>query len=292
MTPKTPHPKTLFHLVPTNQVAYNALLHPDNKRFVSSSKEGPFGLEVGYHVSSIPRGHVITRLGRNADLTLRQSSPGNLMSAVHVAFEINPATELIVLSVRSKRISSVRFAVRPPEDRRKTVQEVPGGDVTGEQITGDGVILYGQDYKTSIASYKFDLLWLSSDTESSKTLTIQGYRESLQRLQDVRSRDRPTENDNSEVLSWHITRLDTVKGSLFKDIPHLRLEKGKGSYGTVYEAVDQTSGHTFAIKVVQLENYGDVYAARALLHREIKIIQGLSHVSNMFPGGSYPTCSQ
>lgn len=289
MASKTPHLKTLFHLVPANQVAHDALLHPDNERFVSSSREGSLGLEVGYHVSSIPRGHVITRLGRNADLILRQNRPGNPISAVHVAFEINPTTQLLILSVRSKRASSVRFAARKSQ---KAVQVVPESDDTGEQITGDGVILYGQDYKLSIASYRFDLLWLSRDAESPKTLAVQGYRTSLQRLQDVRSRDRPTENDNSEALSWHITRLDTVKGSLFKDIPHLREWKGEGSYGNVYKAVDQTSGHIFAIKVVKLKKYGDIDAARALIHREIRFMKRLKHVSNMF-SDSYPTtCSR
>ncbi|KAI1289078.1 kinase-like protein [Xylaria venustula] len=283
------HVKTLFHLVPLNRVAHEALLHPDNQRFKSSSRKGWLGLEVGYHVPSIPRGHVITRLGRNADLILRQSSPEQPMSAVHVAFEINPATELVILSVRSKRASSVKFAVRKSDDKTsgETVEEVlgekipaqkvTGGDTTGKEITGDGVILYGQDYTISIASYRFDLLWLISDTEPSKNLVIQGYQRSLQLLQDVRSRDRPTEGDNSEVLSWHMTRLNTRKGSLFKDIAHLREPGGEGSYGTVYKAVDQITGHLFAIKVVKLEEYGDVDAARALIHREIKVMGMLSH---------------
>ncbi|KAK3936912.1 hypothetical protein QBC46DRAFT_21003 [Diplogelasinospora grovesii] len=114
------------------------------------------------------------------------------MSAVHVAFEINPATELIILSVRSKRVSSVRFAVCSSEDTEKTVQEVLrgespaqevlGDDVTREEITGDGVILYGQNYDIFIASYEFRLLWLSGGTEPLKALIIQGYRTSLQLL--------------------------------------------------------------------------------------------------------------
>ncbi|KAI1347200.1 kinase-like protein [Xylaria sp. FL0043] len=273
-----PHPKTLFHLVPANQVAYEALSHPDNKRYVSSSEDGgPLGLEVGYHVSSTARGHVITRLGRNADLILRQSSLGPPMSEVHVAFEINPATELLILSVRSKRSLSVRFAaIRSPKEKAKE-QQAPQqgpGDTATEDITGDGVILYGQNYKIFIASYEFDLLWWG---ESAKTLALQGYRESLQRLQDVRSRDRPTEIDKSDALSWHMTRLNTAKASLFKDIPHLRVIKGEGTYGIVYKGFDQASGNPFVIKVIKLENYGNVEAARALVHREIKIMEKLRH---------------
>ncbi|KAG8423877.1 hypothetical protein J3458_000726 [Metarhizium acridum] len=283
MAQKPPHPKTLFHLVPINQVAHEALLHPDNKRFVSSSREGPSGLEVGYHVSSIPQGHVITRLGRNADLILPQSKLSHPMSAVHVAFETNPATHLVILSVRSKRISSVTFAVledgasNGPGQPSPEGKEVLEGNATGRLITGDGVILYKQSYQISIALYEFKLFWLYDNEETMKTLTIQDYQTSLQLLQDVRSRDRPTEIGNSEVLSWHITRLNTVKGSHFQDIAHIREVEGEGAFGTVYRAVDEISGHRFAIKVVKLDKFGDVDAARALLHREIKVLERLSH---------------
>ncbi|KEZ43777.1 hypothetical protein SAPIO_CDS3923 [Scedosporium apiospermum] len=218
------HLRTLFHLVPTNQVAHEALLHADNVRFVSNSRDGRPGLEVGYHVPSIPAGHIITRLGRNADLILHQSNPTNPMSAVHVAFEVNPATELVVLSVRSKRLSSVRFAPRPDEDAMDITDDIPGSDEPGQEITGDGVILYGQDYKIFIAAYRFELIWRIKGIDALRSLTVQGYQEALRLLKDVRSRDCPTEPVDSEVLSWHMTRLDTAKGPLFKDIAHLREE--------------------------------------------------------------------
>jgi hypothetical protein len=69
---------TLFHLVPLNQTARDSVLHPDNTRFVSSSAindnrgHSEPGLEIGFHVPRIPGGYVITRLGRNADLILRE----------------------------------------------------------------------------------------------------------------------------------------------------------------------------------------------------------------------------
>ncbi|KAK4065225.1 uncharacterized protein Triagg1_8664 [Trichoderma aggressivum f. europaeum] len=283
------HPSTLFHLVPVNEVARDALLHPDNRRFVSSSSKGPLGLEVGFHVSSMRRGHVITRLGRDADLILRESSPGMPMSAVHVAFEINPATNLVVLSVRSKRISSVKFAVLKHEDDKKTSEDDTGEQglvqkentedaaAAGLSIIGDGVILYTQDYTLSIASYEFQLFWLKRSEESFKALVLRDYQTSLQLQQNVRSRDRPTEGDHSEALSWHITRLDTAKGSLFKDIPRLRKKIGSGTFGNVFRAVDEMSGNYFAIKVVKLEKYGDIDVARAMLHREIKVMERLRH---------------
>ena len=265
------HPKTLFHLVPINAVAQDALEHPDNKRFISRSRNGPLGLEVGYHISSTPRGHVITRLGRNADLILQKSTPTEPISAVHVAFEVNPTTKLILLSVRSKRLSSVRFAVYESE-RNVTPTE---------QIIGDGVVCYGQDYDLSIATYHFRLSWLTTKTKALEALTLQDYQASEQLLQNMRSRDRPTEGDYSEALSWHVTRLRTGQRPLFNDIVHLRIRIGSGNHGEVYRAVDWASGHTFAIKVVNLAKTPDVDAGRALLHREIKVMMELDHVSGM-----------
>lgn len=138
---REPHPQTLFHLVPTSQVVRDALLHPDNKGYVSSSQDD-LGLEVGYHVPAIPRGHVITRLCRSGDLILRESKPGQALSGVHVAFQINPSTHLMRLSVRSKRISSVTFAVLAEGPN----QDCDEAELGQEQITGDGVILYGINY--------------------------------------------------------------------------------------------------------------------------------------------------
>lgn len=274
------HPKTLFHLVPANQVAQDSLFHPDNKRFVSSSREGP-GLEVGYHVPSLPRGHVITRLGRDADLILRKSTPEHAMSAVHVAFEVNPTTHLVLLSVRSKRVSSVTLTILQDKDKGTK------SDTNKELITGDCVIFYGQDYKIAIASYKFKLIWRTiskeDNVDSLKSLTVQDYEISLQLLQGVRSRDRPTETDTSEAQSWHITRFNTARGPLFRDIRHLRSLIGKGAYGRVYSAVDQTSGYKFAIKVVDLGHFNslDIETARAFLHREIKVMERLKHVRTL-----------
>ena len=161
---------TLFHLVPVprNLDSLNALSHPDNKPFVSpSSQEGELGLEVGYHVPSVPGGHVITRLGRNSDLILRETNCEKRMSAVHVSFELHPSTQLVLLSVRSKYTTSVKFKMlQAREEPRLAEREedntehgTKDGSEQGEEITGDGVILYGQNYELTIASYEFNLIW-------------------------------------------------------------------------------------------------------------------------------------
>lgn len=70
--------QAIFHLVPDNRAAAEALHHARNAPFVSRSanlQKAP-GLEIGFHVPPFSRGHVITRMGRNADLILRESFSG------------------------------------------------------------------------------------------------------------------------------------------------------------------------------------------------------------------------
>ncbi|KAM4065197.1 kinase [Hirsutella rhossiliensis] len=183
-----------------------------------------------------------------------------------------------------KRVSSVEFRIL--EEKHTTGEPVTGEAAAGEAIVGDGVILYGQNYEIDIASYKFKLIWRkfsdvpATNIESLKALTNQGYQKSLQLVQHIRSRDRPTEYDVSEAQSWHITRLIASKRPLFQDIDHLRVLRAEGAFGKVYKAVDQISGQKFAIKVVKLKASpsGDIETARALLHREIKIMERVKHV--------------
>lgn len=131
-------------------------------------------------------------------------------------------------------------------------RELQEANIARERITGQGVILYSQDYDITIANYNFNLIWKlgnsSEDAEFLKALAFQGYQESVHRLREVRSRDRPTEYDNTEVMSWHMTRLNTIKGTCFSDIPEYRSVKGSGAFGKVYAATDRVSGYNLQLK--------------------------------------------
>ncbi|KAL2257582.1 hypothetical protein VTK26DRAFT_9456 [Humicola hyalothermophila] len=267
------HAKTLFHLIPLNQEAEDALQHPDNRRFVSvSSTPGRTpGLEIGFHIPPFSRGHVIARLGRNTDLILRNS-----YSAVHVAFEIHPETLVVMLSVRTKGTASV--AVAP-------ASEVEDDEGRGQGISGDCAIIYGQRYNITIASYRFGLAWRqitsngSQNAMSLKELATNGYRESMERLKDVRSRDRSLA-EPSTPASWYMTRLQSAKAPLVDEADvSLRICLGEGSFGKVYKTVDRMTGNYFAVKVVDLRgpNVINPDLSRAALHREIKILESLSH---------------
>lgn len=123
---------------------------------------------------------------------------------------------------------------------------------------------------------------MATNIESLRALAVEGYQTSSQLLQHMRPRGQPTEYDVAEAQSWHITRLNTAKRPLFQDIEHLRVERASGAFGTVYEAVDRTSGRLFAIRVVNLEFSPSIEEARAIHHRKIKVMERVKHVSYVF----------
>ena len=160
-----------------------------------SAENDIHGLEIGFHVPSLSRGHVITRLGRDTDLILRHS-----YSAVHVAFEIHPETRLVMLSVRSKGPADVTVATIDQKDE----------DVI---VDGDCVILYGQNYGIRIASYVLLLVWRKVEgpdpAEAFRALAMSGYEDSLRRLRGVPDRNLSIPIDTSALAckSYYVTKL-------------------------------------------------------------------------------------
>lgn len=279
--------KILFHLVPMNEIAQEALFDPDNCRFVSTAAvpNGKYdwyhndGLEIGYHVPQIPGGHVITRLGRNTDIILRKAE-----SKVHVAFEINPETRLVLLSTRSRHPNTVMVRKPPHEGCGYEAKQ----QAKEKAVIGDCVLVYGQEYELTVSGYKFCLVWRATnkiiDTEYLKKLVWGGYKESKSRLKTVESRDYSEEQARSsgEQLKYH-TRLVSARESKIRDVDSLRTLIGRGPFGEVFRSYDLKTGHAFAVKVVDLtKSGGDLNQARVGLHREVKILERLSHVSIWF----------
>ncbi|KAK3943098.1 hypothetical protein QBC46DRAFT_47675 [Diplogelasinospora grovesii] len=93
-----PHQATLFYLELANEKALELCRHTDNAPFTSFTTTNNHGLEVGYHVSSRPRGgRIIATLGREGDLKLT----GQHISGLHITFEA-------LLCVRAQEVTSVR----------------------------------------------------------------------------------------------------------------------------------------------------------------------------------------
>lgn len=181
---------------------------------------------------------------------------------------MNQQTHLIVLSVRTKRVSTVTVAL-PNEN--------------GEQVSGDCALVYGQEYVITIASYVFKLVWRHVEgraparAEALRRFAVAGYKDSLERLKDVKSCDLSIP-ETSTPNSWYMTRLQSAKEPLVIEDPKIRIPVGSGAFGAVFKTVDKRSGNLFAVKLVDLNRESDKEEARARLHREIKILEGLSHV--------------
>ncbi|SPQ25035.1 d2f34b66-dd8f-46a7-872a-657f64aa3809 [Thermothielavioides terrestris] len=109
-------------------------------------------------------------------------------------------------------------------------------------------------------------------------MAIKGYEDSMQRLKDVRSRDLSIP-ETSTANSWYMTRLRSAKAPLFTELKGSRVLIGEGGFGKVYKTIDQASGNPFAVKEVDLRGQAgmDPEVARSALHREIKMMETVSH---------------
>ncbi|KAJ8125924.1 hypothetical protein O1611_g7714 [Lasiodiplodia mahajangana] len=274
--PSQSNPYTLFHLVPVSQFASQALLDPTNKPFVSPSRDGRLGLEVGYNVPSMSRPNLITTLGQDADLNLRMIDFRYTMAKVHATFEFNPRSGLVVLSVQSKAISSVSYVEIPKtadgEKREETAslqQQIPKSVNVGESYTGGGVILYDHEYEIVITSYRFRLLWLYDSAES-EIRARRGYQESLRQLFQY------------DHVEYDTTRLSTTREPHFEEIKQLRETLNLGAYDIVTKRVDRRSGDVVAVKQPRLEDPKTSEIMHDYFCIEIENMEGLIH-PNIIP---------
>ncbi|KAL8380931.1 hypothetical protein RB595_005296 [Gaeumannomyces hyphopodioides] len=273
-----PNAGTLFHLVPKNWFAGSALHTPENKRFVSQTSDGQPGLEVGFHVPTVPHGRAITTLGRDGNLILDASTPQNVLSRLHVAFEFDPGSHLILLTLLSRAAapSSVRL------------QENGGSSNNPLPIIRHEFITYGTEYTVWIASYEFKLVWqtLSGENQTNRELLMQlalkGYRIFEARLKRARSRDCPTEQAIQEAGSWHNTRFNTAKKRRLEDVVELRERltgADESAFGEIYKTVDIHTFTEFIVKKVPLDGrgLGTQYSQREAFHREVEMLEDLKH---------------
>lgn len=166
-----------------------------------------------------------------------------------------------------------------------SVAPADAADDDAQEVPGDCAIIYGQQYHIQIASYRFQLLWRevkgTNPAAALRDLTMQGYQASLTRLRNVRSRNLSLP-DTSAANSWYITRLASARAPLVVEAKNSRVYVGKGAFGQVFKTVDRSTRNYFAIKVVNLKSCDNVELGRAALHREIKILERLSHVRGQF----------
>jgi hypothetical protein len=229
------------------------------------------GLEIGFHVPSCSCGPVITRLGRNTDLTLL-----DCFSDVHLAFEMQPETYFVMLSVRTDRAASV-------------IVEADSGGEAGTAISGNCAIMYGEQYTITIASYWFRLVWRDIEGVHPrdptralrlKRLAMDSYRDAIERWKAAGPPDQPISEPPSHP--GYNTRAHSAAPVSVKEAPGSRELIDRGVFGYAYKAVDAGTGYYFAIKMVDLsaqqEGAATAEVVRSALRREISILERLSHV--------------
>ncbi|KJZ78140.1 hypothetical protein HIM_02178 [Hirsutella minnesotensis 3608] len=247
--PRQVHPDTLFHLEPSDE-ASKAMIHcQDNAPFVSLSPANKVpSLEIGYHVSSRPRGgQVIARLGRDADLFL----PGKNVAGVHIAFEVHPVSKAILLRVRAEQSDTVTVA--PRNFRRdgsfRQLVLVPGGK-------------HDMSIRTGNSCLKFSVQWPSNPSSVPQAVS-NGFQAAQNRAVNPRwLRTADELETESNLRSWYNTKT-AVQDNQYR----------AGSCGTVMKAVDLDSGHFIAVKTVRPRTVREL----ANVHREIKTMQDLNH---------------
>ncbi|RMD39837.1 hypothetical protein DV735_g5289, partial [Chaetothyriales sp. CBS 134920] len=251
------HAETLFHLEPLDATTRAILDHTDNTPFVSLSSEGRLALEIGYHVSSKPRGgRVIARLGRDADLIL----PAKTIAQVHLAFEVHPISHAILLCVRAENTQSVK--VEPGGFR-------PGGHLR-QVVLDPGINNYEITVGENVRPFHFAVRW-RLDISSTAYAVDNGFQAAQARA--VNPRWFKTEDDSDyDIRSWYTTRLQS---GVIASVRHAQLGQklGVGSYGSVHRGIDLDSGHLIAVKVVEPQDEKQ----NQNLYREIKTLQTLSH---------------
>ncbi|KAK1673185.1 kinase-like domain-containing protein [Colletotrichum godetiae] len=201
------------------------------------------------------------------------------------------------LSVRSKKqvptvsvgllLQDARIELDAARDPRRGFEE---GTPDNKVVYGEAVILYGQSYNIQISSYSFALVWRSisstpqHNNQRLAELAEATCKQSLSLLRAMGSREMPTGADLSELLSHRITRPRTSKHAVVRENKQARRLIGEGAFGKVYISQDEETSAWIGIKVIQLrkvfKNDGfDINRARAIFHRELRVMQSTNHAN-------------
>ncbi|KAL8281859.1 hypothetical protein RB597_009531 [Gaeumannomyces tritici] len=254
------HRETLFHLEPRDEETARAMrAHPENASFISMSRKGTPSLEIGYHVSSRPRGgRVIARVGRDADICFPTRAD---VAEVHIAFEVHPVSRAILLCVRASNRRSVTVephGLREDGDVRQIVIEPP------------------EEPKITIGAgpraLRFKVRWHGGVGVGSTAAAVDRGFEAAEARAVVPRWLKTADEGDDDIWSWYDTRMPSKIGCIVRDAVK-RGFMGEGTYGAVFEAVDRDSGHPIALKAVRPRTEYE----RECLKREIKTMSSLSH---------------
>ncbi|KAK2749615.1 hypothetical protein FQN57_005837 [Myotisia sp. PD_48] len=255
----SPHPRTIFSLVPLNAKAEAVLNHPNNREFVSAvphpdeAGETTLGLGVGFHIGS-QSGHTLATIGRTGNIEVDDET----ISRTQCSFEMHETSKAIMLYDRSSFQSTQVFGkcVIPFESSRPTRRVVVSKEIN--LLLGFG--------GPSCNIFQFRLVWHACETEA---MEFPEDREDNPRW--ARTLD-PVPDVS---LAQRLTEIP-VPG---KQGPRIRYQEqknvGAGSFGRVFKILNLDTGDYLAVKKIYGYNLGD--ETRRLLKREVEVMSRVVH---------------
>jgi hypothetical protein len=276
---RLPDERTLFHLIPLNAQAQAAVRLKSNSPYVSFSPEcGRDGLEVGFHIPRKPRGDVITRLGRDADLILDNPT----VSSRHVEFKLNMHSHVVMLRVLSKDEASVSVILRSTEDAGVEDIDMSGVEAPEHHECrdnwGDCVLLYRRSYLITICDYKFNLIWVDKSDDQLKALALHGQKISEEEAKKLPRRKAPT---TTMSVSYLRSRPGDVPECLLREAAGSRELKHESAFTTVHNALDDKDGNHVIVVTIKLNAFKAQRkdAIRSAINQEVTFLKKCGHVS-------------
>jgi hypothetical protein len=272
-----PHPLTLFSLIPLNKRAAEDVINDaDNRHLVSfvpgarnrlNSQEVARGLNIGFQIGS-KSSHTLATIGRNGDIIVEGSS----ISRIQCSFEIQKDTEEIFLYDRSSAWSTQTFGpnAQPFELERPDRRVIVAEEVNNQFGIGGA----------RCDLFQFEIYWHKRPPNLQEQITD---REDHPRFTRTVDDEAPTALPSKRVTRIHtpVFRNPGVQGLAKKIRYYKKEELGSGAFGKVRKAVDVDSGRIFAVKQVKWPKCGPQSYQYTMLKREVEILAGMSHVSNV-----------
>lgn len=269
---KEAHAQTLFHLVPvpSDEKEYADFDHCavlrllPNVAYVSESREGTLGIEIGYHVPQEKGQRTVTRVGRTADVAIGHGDTSVPNHFFDIA--ISPITKAVVLKIRCAGKIQLEL------------QELSKGFILKKSfVYEEHVLEYAQSYILHFRKYQFKLVWVKENFKEMWDLVQKQYEQAEPNA------THETAYTPEDADYYYKTRIPQGGCPEVTENKEYREFLGEGGAGSVWKTIDLGSANEVAVKetTIQRTEGWENRAKRA--HDEIKFLRRCNHVSAIQP---------
>ncbi|PGH03967.1 serine/threonine protein kinase [Blastomyces parvus] len=254
----SPHPQSIFSLLPLNENAHAVIQNPSNSHLLSSHVDSiqkqHFMLNVGFQIGSAAR-YTLATLGRNGDIIV----DGPSISRIQCSFEILPEYDVVMLYDESTSQTTQVFGDHATPFRPGCKRKVVVGQWFNNIIGMGGI---GCD------QVQFEMVWhranFKGEEESKNRIESPLQARTVDNVPTVVPSQIPTPNQ------WPTMQPPPFRYKILVDI-------GEGTFGKVYKAVDVDTGRTMAVKAIPQPQGGFHPQQKDRLEREILALSRSSH---------------